>query len=323
MNQLKGKVAIVTGSGQGVGRGIARYFAAAGAKVITNNRHPMRDSDIPPDLSPEEKKAWLALRGDAATVAEEIREAGGEAQPYFCDISSFEETKGLVNFAKETYGRVDILVNNAAVTRAGSLLNITEKDWDLETVVKMKGAFNCMKHAVPLMIEQGGGSVLNCASDAWTGVGNMTAYSAANAGIVGLTKATAAELYRHNINCNVYCPQAASPGHVAGFSEVLRTLKSSMGKAEMNPELRAKVDKDHGDAYNLGPFLAFLCTDAGKKISGAVFSVKASGKVELYSEPLIMNIIQKDDGLWTQEELEKAAEELMQGYTYEAIQDRY
>lgn len=322
MNQLKGKVAIVTGSGQGVGRGIARYFAAAGAKVITNNRHPMRDSDIPQDLSPEEKKAWLALRGDAATVAEEIREAGGEAQPYFCDISSFEETKGLVNFAKETYGRVDILVNNAAVTRAGSLLNITEKDWDLETVVKMKGAFNCMKHAVPLMIEQGGGSVLNCASDAWTGVGNMTAYSAANAGIVGLTKATAAELYRLGINCNVYCPQAASPGHVAGFSEVLRTLKSSMGKAEMDPELRAKVDKDHGDAYNLGPFLAYLCTEQGKHISGAVFSVKASGKVELYSEPLIMNRIQKD-GLWTQEEFEKAAEELMQGYTYEAIRDQY
>ena len=323
MKELAGKVAVVTGSGQGVGRGIARYFAAAGARVVTNNRRPMKPSDVPQDLSPEERKAWLALRGDAATVAEEIREAGGEAQPFFCDISSYKEAGELIAFAKKTFGRVDILINNAAVTRAGSLLNITEEDWDKETVVKMKGAFNCMKHAVPLMVEQGGGSVLNCASDAWTGVGDMAAYSAANAGIVGLTKATAAELYRHHINCNVYCPQAASPGHVAGFSEVLRTLQSAIGKAEMDPSLRAEVDKDHGDAYNLGPFLAYLCTEQGKHISGAVFSVKASGKVELYSDPLILSRIQKDDGLWTQEELENAVKDLMKDYTFAALKDQY
>ena len=320
---MKGKVARVTGSGQGVGRGIAMFLAKEGAKVVTNNRKPMRAEDVPAELSEQEKKQWLSLRGDARTVAEEIRAAGGEAEPYFCDVSDFAAVGKMIDFTIQTFGRIDILVNNAAICTAGSLLDLSEQAWDRETVVKMKGAFNCMKHAVPYMIGQGGGTVLNGASDAWVGVGNMAAYSAANAGIVGLTKACAVELDRFGISCNVYCPQAASPGHVAGFAGVLRTLEQAVGKAEMDPVRLAEVEKDHGDAVDMAPFLAYLCSEHGKGISGAVFSVRASGKIELYSDPVVVKKIAKDGAPWTVEELKAAVPGLMDGYQNYAKSNQY
>lgn len=323
-NSLKGKVALITGSGQGVGRGIALYFAKEGAKVITNNRKPMKVGDAPSELSEEEKKQWLSLRGDAQTVADEIRAMGGEAEPYFCDVSDFNAAGKMIDFAIEKFGKLDILVNNAAICTAGALLNLSEKDWDKETIVKMKGTFNCMRHAVPYMVKQGGGRILNCASDAWVGVGNMAAYSAANAGVVGVSKACAVELARFGITCNVYCPQAASPGHITGFSEVLRTLSGALGKAEMDPVRKAEVDKDHGDAVDMAPFLAYLCSDAGKDISGAVFSVRASGKIELYSDPVVVRKIQKDDAPWTVEELTQIVPEtLLKGVKNYADSNQY
>lgn len=302
---LQGKVAVITGSGQGVGRGIALFFAKEGAKIITNNRKPMLAQDAPKSLSEEEKKQWFSLRGDANTVAEEIRAAGGQAEPYFCDVSNYNDAGELIDFAVKKFGKIDILVNNAAICTAGALINLTEEDWDKETIVKMKGTFNCMKHAVPHMIENKFGRILNCASDAWVGIGNMAAYSAANAGVVGMTKACAVELARFGITCNAYCPQAASPGHITGFSEVLRTLSSAVGKSNMDAARRAEVDKDHGDAVDMAPFLAYLCSHYGKEVSGSVFSVRASGKIELYSDPVVVRKLSKEGTPWTVEELAK------------------
>ena len=224
------------------------------------------------------------MSGDAETAAEAIRKKGGKAEAYFCDVSDYAAVKEMIDHIVQKYGRIDIVVNNAAITQAGGLMLLSESDWDRQTVVKLKGAFNTMRLAAPYMIKQGGGSFINVASDAWVGMVNAAAYSASNAGLVGLTRSCAAELFHYNINVNAICPQAASPGHVSGFTKTLLTLEKAMGEGfHMPEEKRKEVEADHGDARNLAPFLAFLASDAGRGKTGGVFSVTASGRISWYA----------------------------------------
>ena len=308
--KLEGMVAIVTGSGQGVGRGIAIVLAREGAKVITNNRKPGSESCLQykkEEMHPEEYEKMLSLRGDAESTAELIRNEGGDATPFYGDVSDFETAKRMIQFALDTYGRLDILVNNAAGLGQGVIQDTSEADWDRMTLSKLKGTFNTMHHAVPVMIKQGFGRILNCASDAWTGTANLCAYSAANAGVVGLTKATAQELVSHNITVNAYCPQANSPGHIVEFNKTIRSLEKTLGKeAVANPEKMREVEADHGDPVNAAPFLAYLCTKEAGYISGSVFTVRASGKIDIYTEPVRIHQIQKKDTPWTIDELIEA-----------------
>lgn len=296
---LEGKVAVVTGSGQGIGRGIAQYFARQGAKVVTNNRKPGSESASAyraEDMTAEEYRKMLTLKGDAEGTAALIRAEGGEAVPFYGDVSDFGTAGRLIECAMDSFGRIDILVNNAAGLGHGGVMATNEKAWDYMTSAKLKGAFNTMHHAVPHMLEQGSGRILNCASDAWTGVGGLLAYSAGNAGVVGLTRSAAEELLKQHITANVYCPQADSPGHVVEFNQFMRELGVTDPPAE----------KDHGDPLRIAPFLAYLCTPMADEITGQVFSVKASGKVERYAVPQIERHIWKQEGVWTLEELDRA-----------------
>ena len=121
-------------------------------------------------LHGKERTVWLSMVGDAETAAREIRAFGGQAEAMFCDVADFDAVGKMIEKIVEKYGRIDIVVNNAAITESGALLSLTEKDFDRQTSVKMKGSFNCCRHAVPYMIRQGGGTILNCASDAWVGL---------------------------------------------------------------------------------------------------------------------------------------------------------
>lgn len=261
-------------------------------------------------MSEDAYRELLSLRGDAESTAALIRGEGGEALPFYGDVGDHETARRLVDFAVEKYGRLDILVNNAAGLGQGTILTTTESEFDYMTVAKMKGAYNTMHFAAPIMIRQGFGRILNCASDAWTGVPNLCAYSAGNAGVVGLSKAAAMELAAWNITVNVYCPQANSPGHIVEFNKMVRTLEARLGKnMTMSEETRSKVEANHGPAENLGPMLAYLCTEDAAWINGVVFDVKASGKMSFYSDPARVRQIQKADGMWTVEELKKAVPE--------------
>lgn len=304
-------MAIVTGSGQGVGRGIALALAREGAKVVTNNRKPgstgsasfrqVEDSHF----TSEERANLAALGTDAESTAREIASEGGEATPFYGDVSDYDAAGRLVQTAIDTYGRIDILVNNAAGLGFGMLAETTEEDWRLQTTAKLTGAFNCMSHALPHMMEQRHGRILNCASDAWVGIAGLAAYSAANAGIVGLTKAAAKELFVFGITANAFCPQAASRGHV-NFRVTLRGLMAARGVTMKVDEARMQeVDEAHGAAEDMAPFLAYLAGDAASGISGSVFSVTGNGRVALYSEPAMASEIKKDDGPWTVDELTK------------------
>lgn len=332
---LEGKVAIVTGSGQGVGRGIAVFMAREGAKVITNNRKPKNKDTVSVtesfraigvkgnlEYDTEELKKVLSLRGDAESTAQEIMLEGGEATPFYGDVSDFETAKKMIETAFDKYGRIDIIVNNAAVLGFGPFVQTTESDWDYQTVPKLKGAYNMMFNAVPYMIKQGFGRILNCASDAWTGIANTSAYSAANAGLVGLTKSTAKELDRFGITVNAFCPQAVSPGHVS-FNAALKKMMNENGvKVDPNDKRVEESEKEHGSAENLAPFLAYLCTEQAAYVSGAVFTVTGGGRISLYSDPIIIKEIKKTDGPWTVDGLIKQVPEtLLQDYV-SIVKDR-
>ena len=173
MGKLDGKVAIVTGSGQGIGRGIAMGLAKEGAKVITNNRKKGTFSVAAYDKASMPEEDWnemMALAGDAEATAELIKAAGGEAIPVYGDVSKMEDAQKMVDVALENWGRIDIIVNNAAGMGSGSIVNLDSANWEKLTKTKMEGAFNLMHCAVPHMIEQGFGRILNGSSDAWVGL---------------------------------------------------------------------------------------------------------------------------------------------------------
>jgi 3-oxoacyl-[acyl-carrier protein] reductase len=316
--KLDGKVAIVTGSGQGIGKGIAICLARNGAKVITNNRKPGGAGNYnKADIPDEEWQEVARLQGDAQTTADFITSEGGEAEAFFGDVADFAAAGELIRFALDRYGRLDILVNNAAGVSAGALLTINESDWRYQLDTKLDGMFNCCKHAAPIMIEQNFGRILNCSSDAWVGMPNACAYSAGNGGVVSFTKAIAKELYRFGITVNAYCPQGNSPSHVVEFNETIRTLKKVMGdKFSASPELLAEAERNHGPAENTAPFLAYLATDEAAFVSGSVFAVTAAGKIDLYSDPQPIKRIQHDGQPWTMDELiEQMPQTLFEGYS--------
>jgi 3-oxoacyl-[acyl-carrier protein] reductase len=313
--KLEGKVAVVTGSGQGVGRGIAIVLAREGAKVVINDLKPGSAAAINEGHQFDEatQERLLALRGDAESTANKIIKDGGEAVPFYGDVTNYDTVGKLIQTAIDTFGRIDILVNNAAGLGSGTLTATTETDWDYQTVAKLKGAFNCMSHAVPFMIKQKFGRVVNVASDAWVGMAGLSAYSAANAGLVGLTKATAKEVAQMGVTVNAICPQAASPGHLVEYTAMIKKLRSLGVKID---EAKLKeVEDAHGPAENMAPFVAYLATVEAAGISGAVFSVTANGRIALYSDPVPAAEIKKADSPWTVDELiREVPEKLLKVY---------
>jgi len=186
--RLKDKVALVTGSAQGIGREIALVFAREGADVIIS------------DINLEK----------AAKVSAEIEALGRKSLGLELDVTRYAKVEEAVNKILDKFGKVDILVNNAGITKDGLLLRMSEADWDAVINVNLKGTFNCTKAVSKLMIKQHSGRIINIASIIGI-IGNpgQANYSASKAGIIALTKTTAKELASRNINVN-----AVAPGYI-------------------------------------------------------------------------------------------------------------
>ncbi|MFC1847553.1 SDR family NAD(P)-dependent oxidoreductase [Chloroflexota bacterium] len=306
-DRLKGRVAVVTGSGQGIGKGIALAIAKEGAKVITNNRRPgstglsSYGKEFEKKLSPEELEHLRILSGDAETTAKEIIEMGGQAAPFFGDVSDFETAGKLIQTAVDKFGKIDILVNNAGTASRGFVWELSEEAWDLVTLTKVKGAFNCIRHASALMKAQQWGRIINCTSGAFLGTVEHCNYGAANAGIVGLTRSVARDLSKYGITCNAYAPTAMSRFHVNLLARI--RLMAEAGTPIMTEERLQRFKAAHGPAEVMAPFIAYLATDEAAYINGMVFQAAGNGEIGLYSEPEVTKTVKKETGSWTVDEL--------------------
>jgi len=319
---LEGKVAVVTGSGQGIGRGIALAMGKEGARVVTNNRQPgstkfalLSQKEIDA-LSPERRETVFRLQeeysGDAETTAAKIRENGGEAVAFFGDISKFDVAAKLIQKAVDTYGKIDILVNVAGAFGFSKIWEMSEELWDRVTVVKPKGYFNTIRHAAPFMMKQKWGRILNCTSQAWAGDGlDHAEYATANAGVVGLTRAVASELFPYGITCNAFSPWARTR---ASFE--LEAYNLASGKKDDRPYLtdRGSMLLNTPKPDELGPVVAYLASDETANVSGSVFSI-GGASISLFTDPDIKRSISKFDSPWTVEELKQQVPRvLLAGY---------
>ena len=182
--QIKGRVALITGSASGMGRGTAEVMAQHGVKIVIN--------DV------DQSKVDEVVKG--------IKEAGGEAMGVVADITNKAEVEAMFKQVVDTYGRIDILVNNAGIFRDKAFLKMTEEDWDKVLDVDLKGVFLCSQEAVKYMREQAHGRIINISSRAWLGGPGQANYSAAKAGVVALTRTLALELGRRGITVNCIPP---------------------------------------------------------------------------------------------------------------------
>ncbi|MDR1571732.1 MAG: SDR family oxidoreductase [Clostridiales Family XIII bacterium] len=308
---LEGKVAVVTGSGQGVGREIAFELARHGAKVVTNNRKPVGKNESSGNVTKDMEKAMSADRrawfekeladcsGDAETTARAIRDGGGEATAFFGNISDFETAGELIGTAVKAYGSADILFNVAGAFGFSPIETMTPELWDRVNRVKPLGYFNTIRHAVPHMIEKRWGRIINCTSRAWLGdVIKHAEYCAANGGVVSLTRAVAIELRDRGITANAFSPFART--RAAVDLEMYDKIVPEGEKAWVDPKFTVAYDKTPAPDM-VAPFLVYLATDAAAHVSGTVFSV-AGNRVGRYSDPEVASAVYKEGGKWTVEE---------------------
>jgi meso-butanediol dehydrogenase / (S,S)-butanediol dehydrogenase / diacetyl reductase len=182
--RLADKVAIITGSGRGIGKGIAVKFAQEGAKVVI--------VDIDPNT--------------AESTAAEIQKAGGQARWMKTDVTREAEVKAMVAFALKEFGQIDILVNNAGIVQAAPFLELSEQDWDAILAVNLKGIVLCTRATVPEMMKRKSGKIINIASRAGrVGIPYLSSYCASKFAVVGLTQSNAMEFAPH-ITVNAICP---------------------------------------------------------------------------------------------------------------------
>jgi len=285
--RLKGKVAIITGAGQGIGKATALVMAQQGATVIIND----------------------CIRATADSTAQEISGIKGIAFPFIGDITRFEVAEQLVQTAVTKFGRVDILVNNAGAFASAKAWEMTAEDWNRCIDVSLKGAFNCSRHACGIMKEQGWGRIISASSPARLGQPEACAYSAAKAGIVGLTISLAMELGQYGITCNAYSPVART--RMAFSEEALERHRRRYEAGWVTKELYEKMI-DPPPPESVVPMIVYLATDEAANINGQVFDI-IGGDISIISGPVERKTIHKEGGFWTVEELiETVPKELLE-----------
>jgi 3-oxoacyl-[acyl-carrier protein] reductase len=242
MKLLEGKTALITGAARGIGKAIALRFAQHGANVAFTD---------------------LAYDENVQKLEKELSALGVKAKGYASNAASFTSAHEVIEKIVQDFGRIDVLVNNAGITKDGALKRMTEEQWDLVISVNLKSVFNFTKAIQPVMWKQGEGSIINMSSVVGvSGNANQANYSASKAGIIGFTKSVAKELGSRNIRCN-----AIAPGFI--ITEMTGSLPDDVrqGWIDKIPLKRGGTPEDVADVS------LFLASELSSYVSGQVINV--------------------------------------------------
>ena len=269
---VKGKTAIVTGGGRGIGRGIAMLLAEEGARVVV--------CDIGASLQGDGSDA-----GPAQDVVRTIEKAGGQAIASTLSITEPKNTEVIVKAALDAFGRIDILVNNAGILRDVIFHKMTWSDWSDVIDVHLNGSFNMSRAVAPLFREQGSGAFVHMTSTSGL-VGNFgqANYMAAKLGIMGLSRGIALDMARFNVRSNCIAPFA--------FTRMIESIPAQSEKDNRRIEAFQRMTPE-----KIAPLAVYLCSDAAADITGQIFSVR-NNEIYLFNQPRPIKTIHRAEG-WT------------------------
>ena len=243
MNRLGGKIALVTGASSGIGARIAVMLAAEGATVVVNY--------------------YPGTEADAESVVAEIEGAGGTAAALPADVTDSEQCESLVAAVLERFGALDVLVNNAGITRDGLIVRMSDADWQAVISTNLTGVFYCTRAAGKVMMKARTGAIVNIASViGLVGNAGQANYAAAKAGVIGLTKSTARELASRGVRANAVAP---------GFIETAMTAKLPENVREAAKQTIAM--RTFGTPEDVAKLVVFLASDEAAYITGQVVAV--------------------------------------------------
>ena len=243
------RVVLITGAGSGIGEACAHAFAGKGARLVL--------SDIDP------------------AAADRVAAACGGAQTIRADCGDVAEIEAMVGAAAAEQGRIDVLVNNAGVTRSAYIMDLTEADWDRIHRVNAKGVFFCLQSVARRMIGQGGGRIVNIASIAGRGFKDTSnaAYAASKGAVIALTKTAAQQLGRHGINVNSVCPGVTFTAMVRQLVEE-RAAERGIGRDEMRARMEKPIPIGRGnEPADVAAMVAFLAGEGARNITGQCYNV--------------------------------------------------
>ena len=277
MYALDGKVALVTGAGRhrGLGEAMAKRLAADGARVVI--------TDIGEEKGAQFAAEHIGTTAEMDAIADEINAAGGTATAHICDVTEEDQVASAVKTAVDTYGRLDIMINNAGIGYLMTdILNLEQKDWDAVLNVNLRGVFFGIKHGAEQMIAQGeGGTIINVASQAAKrGFAGAAAYVSSKHGVIGLTRTAALEFGPHNIRVNSICPNHVTTGLGAWQNEHF-SAAGGQSEDDYMTAMQSRIPLGRvGLTSDIAAMAAFLCSDQAPYVTGQNLDV--SGGEEMH-----------------------------------------